>query len=179
KKALIAQDGSGILNEHFEQRKEKTNIRVHDRAEGMSLQEMREKLAEVGTKRSEKGDPGFMSRGLKDCTALGNVTVESNKNDRYYKCQLTTKCQFIALDERKESPEIRKELSIPRGNGTVVSLELTSDQRMPRFDSLERDLPWHYALRDIFSPTSATEVHHRRELHREERPHQLTRPDPE
>src|SRR5438874_11709404 len=50
RKALIAQDGGGILIEHCEQRKGQSTIRVHDRAEGMSLQEMREKLAEVGTK---------------------------------------------------------------------------------------------------------------------------------
>src|SRR5712692_7739131 len=96
---LIENDGGRILLEHCEQRKgQRSILRVHDRAEGMSLEEMREKLADVGTKRSQSGDRGFMSRGLKDCTALGDVTVESVKDERYYKCRLTTKSQFLPME---------------------------------------------------------------------------------
>ena len=40
----------------------------------------------------------------------------------------------------------------------MVTLKLDREQRLPRFDTLLRELPWHFALRDILSMTSPTQV---------------------
>jgi len=89
KKHSRSEDGGPILIDILKQRKGATSVViVRDRAEGMTLEEMREKLGDVGTRRSEEGDRGFMARGAKDCTALGKVIIESIKDEKYYKCAL-------------------------------------------------------------------------------------------
>lgn len=157
KRGEIREDGGPVLIEYLGGRD--AILVVLDRAEGMTLQEMKRNLSDVGTRRSEAGDRGFMARGAKDCTELGNLVFESIKDDRYYKCELTTKPQFIPLvDSDKAKNETRDQLHIRRGNGTVVTLRLDREQRLPRFDTLVRELPWHFALRDLMSTSSPTQV---------------------
>lgn len=158
KKQLRSENGGPILIDILEQRKgAKSLIIVRDKAEGMTLEEMKEKMGDVGTRRSEEGDRGFMARGAKDCTALGKVTIESIKNERYYKCELSHKPQFIPLvDKRRVDEEIRKELHIEKGNGTVVTLEIQSGHTIPRIDSIISNLSKHIALRDVLSEHAAT-----------------------
>ncbi len=160
RKGAIAEDGGPILIEYLDQRKGQSSfIIVHDRAEGMTLEEMHDKLGEVGTKQSEEGDRGFMARGAKDCTELGRMVVESIKDEAYYKSELTPDPKFVPWENRKKTTkEVRGQLRIPRGNGTVVKLEIDARHRMPRYESLLRDLPWHFALRDILSEVSKTKV---------------------
>ena len=81
-----SEDGGPILIEIEEHRKDKPSIlRVKDKAEGMTLDDMIKKIKVIGEKTSELGDRGFMSRGLKDCTALGDLQVESIVNEKYFK----------------------------------------------------------------------------------------------
>lgn len=160
KKVAVPEDGGPILVEYLEQRRGQPSfIIVHDRAEGMTLQEMREKLGDVGTKQSEEGDRGFMARGAKDCTELGRMVIESITDEAYYKCELTPDAKFIPWENgKKATKDIRDSLHIPRGNGTVVRLEIEARHRMPRHESLLRDLPWHFALRDILAEGSPTKA---------------------
>lgn len=155
-----SEDGGDILIEICEQRKGNPSlVIVRDKAEGMALQEMTEKFGEVGTRRSRSGDRGFMGRGAKDCTALGKMTIESIKDDKYYKCVLTTKPQLIPLiDKASASQDIRIMLGIPKGNGTVVALEINPEHKIPHVETIIRDLPWHFALRDILSESRPTKV---------------------
>ncbi len=96
-----------------------------------------------------------MGRGAKDCTELGQLTFESIKDGRYYRCKLTTDLKFVLEEDGKPaSKHLRNRLGIPDGNGTHVTLELGEHVRLPRFDSIATDLPWHFALRDIASPDS-------------------------
>lgn len=160
KKGLRDEDGGPILIQYLEQRKGRPScLFVHDRAEGMTLHEMENKLGDVGTKRSETGDRGFMARGLRDCTELGRIVIESIKSDAYFKCELTPQAQFIPWEDfGKVTKDIRSHLRIPHGNGTVIALEIDPKRRTPRFDSIRRDLAWHFALRDILSEHSPTKV---------------------
>jgi hypothetical protein len=159
-KQLRSEDGGPILVEICEQRKEMTSlIIVYDKAEGMTLKTMFEKFGSVGDRGSGEGDRGFMGRGAKDCTVLGKMTFESIKDEKYYKCELTTKPQFIPLEDgRSANEEIRKRLRIGRGNGTRVQLEVASQHKIPHIETIVRDLPWHYALRDILSEHSPTKL---------------------
>ena len=158
----INEDGGPILIEICEQRKGSALsgiIVIHDRAEGMTLKEMEDNFRGVGKRRSGSGDRGFMGRGAKDCTAIGKMTIESIKDNKYYKSELTTKPQWIPLIENKNvTEEIRRSLGVKKGNGTLITLEIQEKHRIPRIDTIMRDLPWHFALRDILSEQSPAEV---------------------
>jgi len=160
KKQLRSDDGGSILIEICEQRKgEASLIIIHDKAEGMTLETMSEKFGDVGSRRSEEGDRGFMGRGAKDCTVLGGMIIESIREGKYYKCELTTKPQFIPWENgRRVNKEIRERLGIERGNGAVIRLQVESQYRIPHVATIMRDLPWHYALRDILSEYSPTKL---------------------
>jgi hypothetical protein len=154
-------DGGSILIEIKAQRKGAPSIIiVRDRAEGMTLETMRKKFKKIGDRTSEEGDRGFMGRGLKDCTELGKIKVESIEDDKYYGCLLTPDLEFIPIMGcgKKANSEIRNELNINKSNGTVVSIEIKSSVRIPQIDTIIRDLPSHYALRDICSKESSSEV---------------------
>jgi len=160
KKGLRNEDGGPILIEYLERRKDKlSRLTVYDRAEGMTLREMENKLADVGRRVSEEGDRGFMARGLRDCTELGRIIVESVKDDGYYKCEITPQAQFIPLENgKKATMPTRERLHIPRGNGTAVTLEFDTHHKLPRYGSIITDLPWHFALRDILAESSHTKA---------------------
>jgi hypothetical protein len=160
KKHLRSEDGGHILVELREQRKgEPSLIIIHDKAEGMTLKTMYEKFADVGSHRSEAGDRGFMGRGAKDCTVLGRMIIESIKEGKYYKCELTTKPQFIPWEKgRSVTRDIRERLGIDRGNGTMITLEVVAPNKIPHVATIMRDLPWHYALMDILSEYSPTKL---------------------
>jgi hypothetical protein len=181
RKRAVPEDGGPILIEYLEQRKGQPSfIIVHDRAEGMALQEMRDKLGNVGPKQSEEGDRGFMARGAKDCTELGPMVVESIKDDAYYKCELTPDAKFVPWESGKRATtEVRDRLHIPRGNGTVVKLQIDARHRMPRYESLLRDLPWHFALRDILCEESKTRALLRNLNRREDRAERVAYRHPE
>jgi len=156
----IEKDGGSILIECMEQRKGIPSLlRVRDRAEGMTLDEMMSNLRKVGSRTSDKGDRGFMARGARDCTELGEMLFESIKDDRYHACQLKPKPELVPISNGDRlSSSLREKLGIKRGNGTVVTLSLDPGHKMPRFATLVRDLPRHFALRDIFSEKSSSRV---------------------
>ena len=147
----LGKEKGTLLVEIVRRKKGPSSLVVKDRAEGMTLQEMRKKIRKVGDLTSSNGDRGFMARGAKDCAVLGKVTFESIKEDRYHKCEVLPTMDFVPYEpSEKASPQIRKRLGIQRGNGTIVTLEV-SDKivRIPQFETLLNQLPRHYALRDI------------------------------
>jgi len=159
-----SKDGGDILIEHCERRRgNRSFLIIRDKAEGMSSGKMRDSLAKMGVYLSKEGDRGYMGRGAKDCTALGDLTYESIKDNRYYKCRITHNLKFILDDDGKRvTKEHRKKLELKKGNGTSVKLELLPEKPIPKIRSLIENLPWHYALRDIFSGTSDSCVKLRR-----------------
>lgn len=154
------EDGGPILIEVEHKNKMPSIIKVKDKAEGMTLIEMLKKVKTIGEKTSESGDRGFMSRGLKDCTALGDIFVESIVDDKYYKCELKKNpIQFIPLiNGDKVNYELREKMGIDRKNGTVITIEMSQDNKLPRCETIVQTLPWQFALRDILSGDSATKV---------------------
>lgn len=158
KKKKRSEDGGPILIEVEHRKNQPSLIIVRDRAEGMTLRDMQKKIAIVGNKTSEEGDRGFMARGLKDCTALGDIVVESITDGQYYRSKvLANPPQFIPEADEKVNSKIRKELGIDK-NGTSVTIYVTSDKRVPRIDTIISELPYMYALRDILSEKSLTKV---------------------
>ncbi len=153
-------DGGDILVECAPQRGASSPfVVVRDRAEGMSAEEMYEALRRPGAYSSKPGNRGYMGRGAKDCTALGRVVYESVKGNRYYRCVLTPNLQFVLeANGSAATSELRRVLGVGRGNGTSVTLELDPNVRLPRFQTLVADLPWHYALRVMMSDRSDARV---------------------
>ncbi|MEA2396099.1 MAG: hypothetical protein QOJ82_3990 [Solirubrobacteraceae bacterium] len=149
----IAYDGGSILVEVEPHRGQTASIvRVSDR--GYGFRDLIAKIERVGAKTSQTGDRGFMARGLKDCAALGHITIETIVDDRLNKAEITPAFEVVPyLPERKggdrATPADRERLGIRRGNGTVVEVKVDSRVQIPRVETLRRDLPWHYALRDI------------------------------
>jgi len=152
-------DGGDILIEYEERRRRTSRLVIRDRAEGMNAEEMYKCLARPGAYSSRTGNRGYMGRGAKDCTALGTLTYESIKDDKYYRCSITPDFKFtLEAANEKVTPAVRGRLGIERGNGTSVTLQLLPECRLPRFRSLADDLPWHFALRDLMAESSATKI---------------------
>lgn len=134
-----------------------TTIKVRDRAEGMRLEEMVNKLKRVGGITSHfletKGvkTRGLMGRGSKECVVFGVLTFKSIKNNIYSEVHLKKPAIFIAITERRATEVDRVELDIPKGNGTQVILEVDPSFKIPNHQFLLEHLPKYYSLRDIAS----------------------------
>lgn len=136
-------------------RKNSTIITITDKAEGMELEEMVSKLSRVGGITSKfleaKGSKtrGLMGRGSKECVVFGNLTFKSIKNNVYSELQLKKPANFVAIDNRPATEFDRVRLNIPRGNGTIVILEIDPQFKIPSHQFLVENLPKYYSLRDI------------------------------
>lgn len=157
-----SEDGGPIVIEIEPHRGERSSVVVvKDRAAGFA--DMERKLKRVGERTSREGDRGFMARGLKDCAAIGHVTVETIVDGRYHKAEITPAMELIEWGGgrkpgREATNEDREHLGVKRGNGTMVRVDLDPHQKVPRLETLKRDLPWHFALRDIMAAGSPSSV---------------------
>jgi hypothetical protein len=143
-------------------RKGQPNIfRVRDFADGMNAADMDQKLSKRGGTVSgfEKGKKvrGTNSRGAKDIAALGDVTFESIKDEQYHKCSIhrTTLTPYKSIPATEK---IRKELRIPEGTGTVVTLTCNPSIQMPQHENLVERLSRLVSLRDIVGSPDRTIV---------------------
>lgn len=157
-KGYISEDGGPITIEIDRRNKQFSLVAVKDRAEGMTRSDMRDKIQKMGRKTSLETDRGFMGRGAKDCATLGKAIFESIKDNTYFKSEITSNLDFIPYKPQKATEELRERLGIRRANGTVVTLQVARPNRIPRFGTILRDLPYHMALRDILSENGPTKV---------------------
>jgi len=133
-------------------------LRVRDNADGMDSKTMERKLSHVGRRESGLAEGqdvrGTHSRGAKDIAALGHVTFESiaATDGMYHKCEITPHFEFIEHDPQPASSKVRQSLGIPSGSGTLVSIELDANQRVPQHenlkDQIQRLVPLQGVLRD-------------------------------
>ena len=156
----IPQDGGEILLELEPRRKGTSVLTIRDRAGG--FRDLAAKLKKVGDRTSQAGDRGFMARGLKDCAALGHVTVETIVDGLISKAEITPQFKLIPWVPSRSGDRATKadrhRLGILRGNGTSVRVDLEDRVKIPRLETLRRELPSHYALRDIVGADSASRL---------------------
>jgi len=132
-----------------------TTIKVSDRAEGMRLEEMVNKLRRVGGITSQfletKGvkTRGLMGRGSKECVVFGSLIFKSIKDDIFSEVHLKKPATFTPITERPANEMDRFRLDIPDGNGTVVIFEVDPLFQIPNHDQLVDHLAKYYSLRDI------------------------------
>ncbi len=152
--------GKGKIRILLERRRKglPSQVIVRDRAGGMNRREMYDKLGTLGRRTSgfEKGKArrGLHGRGARDIAAFGVVHFESIKDGAYNHLIIppSLKCRFEEPRSRKTTREIRQKLGIPRGNGTVVTIEVDSRRfNIPRHETLVKDFSRYCSLRDIFS----------------------------
>lgn len=138
-------------------RKGASTIIVRDRAGGMNREGMFHKLGTLGRRTSgfEKGKArrGLHGRGARDVAAFGTVHFESIKDEEHNHLiiPLSLKCRFMEPRAKKATQEIRRKLGIPKGNGTVVTIEVGSRFKVPLHETLLEDFSRYYSLRDLFS----------------------------
>jgi hypothetical protein len=149
--------GGKIRIEIQRKRKGPTKVVVKDRACGMTRAELHRNLGELGRRTSgfEKGKArrGLHGRGARDLAAFGPVQFESVKEGRYNRLIISRDltCRFEG-QTRTATSEIRDELGIPKpGSGTVVTVQVNENFRIPLHKTLESEFPRYYSLRDILS----------------------------
>lgn len=127
-------------------------VRVKDRASGMNQADMLQKIIVLGARTSgfESGAPvrGNRGRGAKDLVAFGPVRFESVKDSRVTELHLEQNGTY-QVDERGCTDADRSSLGIPRGNGTVVTVQVSPRIRCPHHDNLRDQLSRHHHLRFI------------------------------
>jgi hypothetical protein len=131
---------------------------VRDRATGMTRNELYEKLTKLAGRTSgfETGLDvrGNLGRGAKDLVAFGRVEFETVKDGVYADLLLLQYPELghdYRLFDRPALVADRDRLGIPRGNGTVVTVNVAATYSCPLHDNLTFQLCNHYALRDIMS----------------------------
>ena len=129
-------------------------LRVRDFADGMTTEQMNQKIGRIGGRVSgmEEGKAvrGTNSRGAKDIAALGQVTFESIASDgRMHTCRIFRNLEYEAEDSQEVTPDIRKQLGIDGGTGTVVTIEIEPSHEIPNIDTLVPNVARLVRLRDI------------------------------
>jgi len=153
---------SGKIRIEIERRRkgQSSIVRVRDRAGGMNREEMFYKLGALGRRTSgfEKGKPrrGLHGRGARDVACFGPVHFESIKNGEYNHLIIppSLRCHFSGPQPKKATADIREKLGIPRGNGTVVTIEVNNRFRIPQHETLLESFSRYYSLRDLFSSSN-------------------------
>lgn len=149
-------DRDGKIRIEIEHRRGPWKVVTRDRAKGMSASRMRDAFLRLGGRTSgfESGESvrGNLGRGAKDLAAFGTVFFESIFDERYSKLTLKQTGDYI-LDpvDKKVDEKIRDQLGIPRGNGTVVSMDVLDNIRCPQHGKLAERFSKHFQLRDILS----------------------------
>src|SRR5262249_51890911 len=131
---------------------------VRDFADGMKLDDMKRKLAKVGDRVSGmaqgKRVRGTNSRGAKDVAVLGGVTFESlADDDRYHKFEISQMGYCTPYEPSpKTTASHRRQLGIPIGTGTLVTLTVSSEvSAVPQHETLKDQLGLLVPLRDVLS----------------------------
>jgi hypothetical protein len=128
---------------------------TRDRATGMSASRMEAAIAHLGGRTSGFEDGadvrGNLGRGSKDLAAFGPVQFESICEDQCASMILDPDGNYTLDPPRKTTPQDRERLSIPRANGTVVTINAIESIRCPQHAKLVAKLSRHYQLRDIMA----------------------------
>jgi len=126
------------------------DLLIKDRAGGMTLEEMKEKILKYGAFTARDKSRGFMGRGAKDVVALGNATFESIKNGKINRVEITPEFRTKIMKSMTATDEDYKEFGLKPGRGGMrVKLEVDKNHKVPQHETLWRDLQRHYALREI------------------------------
>lgn len=145
--------GKIVVEVEHKRGEEPWEVRVKDRASGMTLDEMKEKIGKQGVRASgfAEGEDvrGNLGLGSKDPACFGKVIFHSIKDGMYAWFAIDNEGERTSIPKpAKAINEIREELGIS-ANGTVVVIQVTQPASCPRHDTLKQKLERHVLLRDI------------------------------
>lgn len=145
--------GKILVEVEHKRGEEPWEARVRDRASGMTLVEMKERIGKQGVRASgfELGEAvrGNLGLGSKDPACFGKVRFDSIKDGMYAWFSIDDEGNRTAIPKpMKATKEMRDALGIP-ANGTVVTITVTQPIINPRHDTLKQRLERHVLLRDI------------------------------
>lgn len=128
---------------------------IKDRAEGMSPKTVEEKFTKGGAT-SDAGHRGYFGLGAKDCAAFGSLELHTvDKDGNYSTVKIPGNFRDCSGDHGKATAEDYRKIhgENRRRSGTAIRVDIDSHElggaRIPRFDTLARDLRTHYALRSL------------------------------
>lgn len=135
---------------------------VRDRAEGMSLDDIRNSFKKYGAATSGmntgKGVRGYFGQGAKDALAgMEDGRIRSIKDGFFVECRLffeDGKATYEIQDPVPASEQIRKSYGI-KGNGTYASFRIdpAKNMRVPQLNTIYQDLSNNCLLRKIMGNT--------------------------
>ena len=132
-------------------------IRVVDEAQGMTRDDIDQKLAVAGNETSgfDEGSQvrGFFGRGGRDVVHFGPVTWTTWKSGEHHEFSLE---HHTAATRRYEIRQLQQRP--PRASGTIVTLEVQQRFRVPRHTTLLEDLSRHLALRPILTGRGRSKI---------------------
>ena len=130
-------------------------LKIYDKAEGMTFEKLKSSFSWYRERQSNKGDRGFMGKGAKDVTAIGDLLIQTIHENQYSKFLLKRNFN-TEFGTEKVSAKIRKELKINRGNGTVatVFIEPNTKIQLPQVDNILKLLPNHFAMNSLLHESS-------------------------
>lgn len=145
-------DKGKILIEVIRERGERSGVVVvKDRAGGLTIDEMKQKILKYGAFLAGARTRGYMGRGAKDIVTLGHATFESIKDGQVHRVELDSDFRTNIKKPVKASKEDYEEHGLRPGKGGMkVTLEVSKRHKVPQHDTLVRDLQRHHALRDVF-----------------------------
>lgn len=100
---------------------------------------------------------GTFGRGAKDVPIFGGATYECVRDDQYARLEINDRGEGdFTKDSRGKTfvrctPEIRARLGVRKGNGTVVTVSVTSNFTLKSFEWWCATFAKHFQLRDILS----------------------------
>lgn len=151
---ILGCDGLIDIEIERHRRTDQSVLRVRDFADGMDAVTMEKKLSFIGGRESglNSGEAvrGTHSRGAKDVAALGRVVFQSIAADgRYHSCEITPFFDFRLRETKDVTRDVREDLGILKGTGTLVTIELDKTQRVPQHDTLRYQVQKLVSLRGI------------------------------
>lgn len=133
--------------------KKSTFLIIKDRAEGMSYQLLCDNFGQYGAKLSGSATRGSAGRGAKDAAYIGELTIESIKDDRYSCVKINAKSKSLlpVVADQKVTSLQRKDIGTKK-NGTKITLEIKAEREggyhLKPKDLIEK-IPNHFALSKI------------------------------
>ena len=143
-------DSRGVSEIRIEVDRSRRVIWVDDAAEGMTMEQLEERLGGLGERTSGIAENdqvrGFFGRGAKDVAALGDVTWITVRDG--FQSQLTIGLMSGDDDAVEIADPIADE---PDKHGTTVQLQLRDGVRIPHSENLAKLLSRHFALIPILT----------------------------
>ena len=154
-----------IIIDHY--KKDGERLAIHDAAEGMNSAEILLNVfgidatlqqGTIGNAPVVEDSRSIFGTGLKDCAILGDVIVESIKNDRYSKITYHSNFEVCLpkqmIRDVNATPQCRKDMCLDKNsNGTTITIIFNRGRAFPRFKSL-LELPWYFSLRHFMREDS-------------------------